>query len=156
MEQARNLNTTNWSKNSASSHDVLGGNGSLSSVRSRKRFWRSPSRLFKRLWQATLRRLSIAADPEKSSFFAISAAALRSLLLVRLAGWGAAFQNDPGPLENGPMRSGEDSMIKTSCVSSSAQSSRDSGISVILAVTLPRRSPRTKAPSHPFHPALHL
>jgi hypothetical protein len=50
------------------------------------------------------------------------------------------------------MRSGEDSMIETRCVSSRAQSSRATGISVMSVAMLIRRSPSTKALSHPFHP----
>ena len=107
---------------------------------------------FNRRWPATLSRSSLAIDPEKSSFFTTSAAGHCSPHRVRPAGWGAAFQSGRGPPGNGPMRFGGGSMIETSCVSSSAQPSRASGISVTFVATLLRRSLRTRALPHPFHP----
>src|ERR1035437_196755 len=152
MQPVPNLNTTDWSKNSESSHDGLDDNYSYSSGRLRKRIWRSPTMLFKRRWQSTRSQPFLTTDPEKSSFFTTSAVGLRSHLLVHPAGWGAAFQNGLGRAGNGRTKFGEDSMIETSCVSSSAQSRPATGISATLAATLIHRVPHTKALSHPFCP----
>jgi hypothetical protein len=153
MQQALNFNRTILRKNNASSHDELDDNCLWRSVRLRRRSWRSITILFKRHWRVTLRRSSLATDPEKSSFFTALAVGLRSLPLVHPAGWDAAFQNGPGPPGNGPMRFGEGSMIETSCVSSRAQHSRVSGTSAMSVGILPRGPPQMKPSFRPFRPA---
>jgi hypothetical protein len=114
MQQALNFNTTNLSKNNASSHGGLDDNYLESSVRSRRRLWRPPTILFKIRRRATLSRLFLAAGPEKSSFITTLAAGLRSLLPVHPAEWGAVFQSGPGLPGNGRMRFEGVNMIEIS------------------------------------------